>query len=54
MTEHQTDEKMDYSADAIHPEEHLQSLNQGTRPLENFVDEFLELCHQISWDEYTL
>lgn len=35
-------------------EEQLRSLHQGDRPLEDFVEDFLELCHHEYWNERTL
>lgn len=45
VTEPQTYNNMDYA------EDQLRSLSQGGLPLEDFVDKFLELCHQVHWDE---
>lgn len=49
MTEYRTSLKMDYLAEV-----QLLALYQAGRPLQDFVEDFLNLCHQVCWDEYRL
>lgn len=45
---------MDLSAVPLHPEEQLLSLYQGGCSLEDYVGDFIELYHQVHWNEVTL
>lgn len=45
---------MDLAAVPLPPEGQLLSLYQEGQPLENFIEDFLELCHQVNWNKSTL
>lgn len=38
----------------IHPEEQLLFLHQNGCPLEDYLEEFLEFSHQVTWNESIL
>lgn len=45
---------MDLVSVSLHPEDQLFSLYQGGCSLEHYVEDFIELCHQVHWNEVML
>lgn len=38
----------------LHPEDWIMELSQKGHPLEDYMEDFLDLCHRVPWNDNTL